>query len=149
MGKLELEVEAKSSAEKYWKAIRDSSVLFPKIFPEQFKSIEIIEGDGQSIGSIRLVKFTEGSPIVTFAKEKIEVSDEENKLVSYSVIDGELTTFFKTFKASLQVIPKGEGALVKWLIEYEKASEEVPEPNILQETAKKTFTDLDEYLVKN
>ncbi|KAK1269186.1 MLP-like protein 423 [Acorus gramineus] len=148
-GKLELEVVTKSSADKFWGAIRNSSELFPRIFPEQFKSIEIVEGDGQSVGSVRLVKYAEGVPIVTFTKEKLEIADEENKTVSYTVIDGELATLFKSFKATLHVVPRGEGALVKWNIEYDKASDEVPDPNLVQETAKKTFTDLDEYLLKN
>lgn len=59
-GKLDVEVEIKSPADKFWVAIRDSTVLFPTIFPDQYKSIEIVEGDGKSAGSIRLIKFAEG-----------------------------------------------------------------------------------------
>ncbi|XP_073009982.1 MLP-like protein 423 [Typha latifolia] len=147
--KIEVEVEVKSSADKFWGAISDSKDLFPKIFPEQYKSIEIIEGDGKSPGSIRLIKFAEGVPIVTFSKEKLEAADEENKLVVYSVIDGELANFYKTFKATLQVVSKGEGCTVKWSLEFDKASDEVPEPDLIKETAVKTFTDLDAYLLKN
>lgn len=83
-------------------------------------------------------------------KERIDAADEENKTVAYSVIDGELATFYKEFKATLVVTPKGDGdgAVVKWSIEYEKASEEVPEPNIMQEFAVKTFNGLDAHLAK-
>ena len=147
-GKLEAEVEIKSHADKFWGGIRDSGTLFPKIFPEQYKSIEIIEGDGKGVGSIRLIKFTEGIPLVTFSKEKIEIADDANKIVSYSVIDGDLASFYKNFKASLQVIPKGDGGLVKWSLEFEKANEEVPDPNLVLEFAVKTFKDLDAYLLK-
>lgn len=56
--KSEVEVEVKSAPEKFWKAIRDSTDLFPKVFPEQYKSIDILEGDGKSVGSIRLVNYT-------------------------------------------------------------------------------------------
>ncbi|OVA16280.1 Bet v I domain [Macleaya cordata] len=148
MGKIEVEVEVKSSADKFWEAITDSAVLFPKIFPEQYKSIEILEGDGKSVGSIRLLTYGEAIPIVTFAKEKIEVADEANKSLAYSVIDGELATLFKIFKASLQVVPKGDGSSVKWSLEFEKASEEVPDPDLTLELAVKTFNDLDAYLLK-
>ncbi|KAJ3679584.1 hypothetical protein LUZ60_017595 [Juncus effusus] len=144
-----LELEVKSTPEKFWGAIRDSSELFPKVFPEQYKSIEVIEGDGKSVGSVRLVKYTEGMPMVTFAKEKIEVADEENKLVSYSVIGGEIINFYKNFKATLKISPKGDTTLVNWTLEYEKASEEVPEADLIKETASKTFNDLDAYLLKN
>ncbi|KAG1364061.1 MLP-like protein [Cocos nucifera] len=144
-----MEVEVKSSAEKFWGALRDSTDLFPKIFPEQYKSIEIVEGDGKSAGTIRLLKYAEGFPIITFSKERIEVADDANKEVSYSVIDGELASFYKTFKATLRVVPKGEGGLVKWCVEYEKVIEEVPQPDIIQETAVQTFEDLDAYLLRN
>lgn len=93
--------------------------------------------------------FLAGVPIATFCKERIEVADDENKQVSYSVIDGELVSFYKPFKATLQVVPKGEGGLVKWCLQYEKVNEEVPQPDILKETAAKTFKGLDAYLVQN
>lgn len=59
--KAEVEVEVKSSADKFWRALRDSTDLFPKIFPDEYKSIEIVEGDGKSAGTIRLLKYAEGS----------------------------------------------------------------------------------------
>lgn len=59
--KMELEVELKSSADKFWGAISDSDTLLVKLFPEHFVSIEIIEGDGKSAGSVRLVKHGEGN----------------------------------------------------------------------------------------
>lgn len=89
-----------------------------------------------------------GVPIVTVSKEKIDAADEASKSVSYTVIDGDLSNFYKHFKASFQVVPKGDGSLVKWLVEFEKANEEVPDPNLIQEIAVKTFNDLDAYLLK-
>ncbi|XP_010272006.1 PREDICTED: MLP-like protein 423 [Nelumbo nucifera] len=147
MSKIEIAVEVKSPADKFWGAIKESTKLFPEIFPEQYKSIEIVEGDGQSVGSVRLIKYAEGIPIITFSKERVETADEESKSVSYTVIDGDISNFYKHFKASLQVVPKGEGSCVKWSVEYEKATEEVPEPNLIQEFAVKTFSDLDTYLL--
>ncbi|XBI56490.1 hypothetical protein VPH35_038071 [Triticum aestivum] len=105
--KVELVVEVKSPAEKLWTAMRESTELFPKIFPEQYKSIETVEGDGKSAGTVRLIKYTEGVPMVTFAKEKVEVADDEKKVVSYSVVDGELVSFYKNFRVTVQVTDKG------------------------------------------
>ena len=154
--KVELVVEVKSPADKLWTALRDSTELFPKIFPEQYKSIETVEGDGKSAGTVRLLKYTEGVPMVTFAKEKVEVADDEKKVVSYSVVDGELVSFYKNFRVTLQVTPKGgaaapaaDGAVVSWIMDFDKASEEVPDPDVIKETAAKTFHDLDDYLLKN
>ncbi|XP_010913536.1 MLP-like protein 423 [Elaeis guineensis] len=146
--KVEAEVEVKSPADNFWGALRDSTALFPRIFPEQYKSIETVEGDGKSAGTIRLLKYAEGAPIVTFAKERVEVADDGNKLVSYSVIDGELVSFYKPFKVTLQVVPKSDGGLVKWWLEYDKVNEEVPQPDFILGTAVKTFKDLDAYLLQ-
>lgn len=60
-GKIEVEVEVKSPADKFFDAIRNSTVIFPKAFPNQYKSIEVLEGDGKSVGSIRLIKYAEGN----------------------------------------------------------------------------------------
>lgn len=59
-GKLEVEVEIKSNADKFWSTIRDSAAVFPKAFPHAYKSIEILEGDGKAAGSVRQVTFGEG-----------------------------------------------------------------------------------------
>ena len=59
-GKLDVEVKVKSNAEKFWKSIRDSATIFPKVCSDLYKNVEILEGDGHSIGSVRVVNFAEG-----------------------------------------------------------------------------------------
>lgn len=83
---------------------------------------------------------------MTFSKEKIDTVDEEKKTVSYHVIDGDILKYYKNFKAYLKVTPKGDGSLVRWWCEFEKASAEVPEPNLIRDAAVKTFKDLEAYL---
>ncbi|KAI3912264.1 hypothetical protein MKW92_031645 [Papaver armeniacum] len=117
MGKIELEVEIKSSPEKFWEGICDSTVLFPKIFPEQYKSIEIVEGDGKSVG--------------TCPSRDIWRSNS-----------------FQIFTATLQISPKGDGSSIKFSVEFEKASDEVPDPDLILELAMKTFSEFDAYLLK-
>ncbi|GAB2216292.1 hypothetical protein Droror1_Dr00024063 [Drosera rotundifolia] len=65
-----------------------------------------------------------------------------------SVIEGELLNFFKSFKAKVGVAPKGDGSLVTWTCDYEKANEEVPASELFKDFAVKTFHDLDAYLLK-
>lgn len=86
--------------------------------------------------------------MITFAKEKVELFDDADKLVTYSVIDGELLAHYKSLKFTFQVFPKGEASLVKLLMEFEKASEEVPEPKPILEYAAKAFTGLDAHLLQ-
>lgn len=146
-GKLDVEVKVKSNADKFWKSIRDSATIFPKVCSDLYKNVEILEGDGHSVGSVRVVNFAEGSPIVKSAKEKIEEFDEAKKKVAYSVIGGDMMQYYKTFKATLEVIPEGEGSLVKWICEFEKASEEIPDPNMIRDLAAKNFQEIDAYLL--
>lgn len=148
MGKVECEIEVKSAADKLWRGIKDSAIIFPKIFPKRLAGIEIVEGDGISTGSVRLLKYVEGTPLVTHAKEKIELFDDENKTMEYSLIEGELKMLYKSLKVCLQVVPKGEGSLVKWCMEFEKASDAVPiEPEHVKEHATRVYTGLDDYLL--
>ncbi|KAL0305036.1 UNVERIFIED_CONTAM: MLP-like protein [Sesamum angustifolium] len=106
--KLEVEFEMKSSQEKVWESIRESTTLFPKALPKEYESIEILEGDGKSVASVRLIKYPPGLSAISSTKEKIEVVDEGKKMLSYSVIGGDILKYYKNFKAHLSVSPKGE-----------------------------------------
>ncbi|KAK3442356.1 hypothetical protein EUGRSUZ_B02546 [Eucalyptus grandis] len=145
---LEAEVEVKSPADKFWVSMRDSTKLFPKIFPDQYKNIEVLEGDGKAPGSVRLFTYGEGSPLVKVSKEKIDGVDEADKVVTYSVIDGDLLKYYKNFNGSIKVIPKGDGSLVKWSCGFEKASDEIPDPHVIKDFAIQNFKELDEFILK-
>ncbi|CAA0833697.1 MLP-like protein 423 [Striga hermonthica] len=146
--KVEVEVEMKSDVGKVWDNIRESTEVFPKALPHHYKSIQVLEGDGKSAGSVRLVTYQPGLPDITKpAKEKIEKVDEGSKSLSYSVIEGDVLNYYKNFKAGLSVGAKGEGSIVKWWCEFDKAREEVPSPDLIRDFAIKNFQDLDAYII--
>ncbi|XP_057774645.1 MLP-like protein 423 [Salvia miltiorrhiza] len=149
--KIEMEVELKSDAEKVWKGMRESTILFPKALPQHYQSIEILEGDGKSVNSVRLVNYPQGISAVSSIKEKIEAVDEEKKFVRYSVIDGDILKYYKNFKGSLSVSgkPDNSGTSLKWACEFDKASEDTPDPDFIKDFALKTFQDLDAYILAN
>lgn len=60
-GVLNVEVEVKSPPEKFWKALGDGVNLLPKAFPHDYKTIQVLAGDGNSPGSIRLIFYGEGT----------------------------------------------------------------------------------------
>ncbi|KAL5759757.1 hypothetical protein ACOSP7_018265 [Xanthoceras sorbifolium] len=146
-GKLDVEVEVKSPADKFWGSIRDSTSLFPRAFPHDYKSIEVLQGDGKAPGSIRLFTYADGSPLVKVSTEKIEHVDEVNKKVSYSVIDGDLLKYYKVFKGFISVTPKGDGSLVKWSSEFEKASHDISDPHAIKDFVVKNFKEVDDYIL--
>ena len=76
-----------------------------------------------------------------------EAIDEENKSISYKTIDGEIAKHYTFFQSILQVTPKGNGSLVKWTIEYEKANEEVPTPDKYFDFAVNLSKAVESYLV--
>ncbi|KAK8512890.1 hypothetical protein V6N12_030300 [Hibiscus sabdariffa] len=145
-GQLEVEVELKSPADKVWGTIRDSTIIFPKALSHDYKCIEVLEGDGKAPGSVRLIHYAEGSPIVKVSKERIESVDEAEKIYVYCVIEGDLMKYYKSFIAKIVVVPKGESCSVKWSCEFERASEEIPEPGVIKEFAVKNFVEIDDYL---
>ncbi|EHA8590149.1 major pollen allergen Aln g 1-like [Cocos nucifera] len=77
--------------ERLWKAgILDTDKLIPQIVPQFISSIEVLEGDGGA-GTVRKYTFTEAAKMpVNFLKERVEVSDGENKIFKYSIIGGGL-----------------------------------------------------------
>lgn len=64
-GVLHVEVEVKSPAEKFWVALGDGINLFPKAFPNDYKTIQVLAGDGNAPGSIRLITYGEGTLILS------------------------------------------------------------------------------------
>ncbi|KAM0058884.1 putative Bet v I/Major latex protein [Helianthus debilis subsp. tardiflorus] len=63
-GKLDVEVKVKSNADQFWNAIMDSANIFPKVCSDLYKTVELLEGDGRSVGSVRMVHFAEGIIII-------------------------------------------------------------------------------------
>ncbi|AEE30466.1 Bet v I/Major latex protein [Arabidopsis suecica] len=147
-GVLHVEVEVKSPAEKFWVALGDGINLFPKAFPNDYKTIQVLAGDGNAPGSIRLITYGEGSPLVKISAERIEAVDLENKSMSYSIIGGEMLEYYKTFKGTITVIPKDGGSLLKWSGEFEKTAHEIDDPHVIKDFAVKNFKEIDEYLLK-
>ncbi|KAF4355474.1 hypothetical protein F8388_015228 [Cannabis sativa] len=68
-GKLHVEVEVKSHADKVWESLRDFIYIYPKAFPHDYKSVEVLEGDGIKPGSVRFITYGEGSPLVKVSKK--------------------------------------------------------------------------------
>ena len=53
-------------------------------------------------------------------KDIVEAIERENKTVTFKVIEGDILKEYKSFKAIVQAISKGEATWVRWIIEYEK-----------------------------
>ncbi|KAF9626333.1 hypothetical protein IFM89_032182 [Coptis chinensis] len=125
-----MEVKSGSSAHRFWEAVMDFTSLLPP------KNGKVLERD----------EFSVGSPVVAFAKGKVRLVYNANQIMVNGVIDGELTSLYKNIKDKIQVIPKGDGNIMKWSIEFENVNKEIPDPNMFQDYAGKMLIGLDAYI---
>ncbi|KAK7323472.1 hypothetical protein VNO77_26946 [Canavalia gladiata] len=79
-------------------------------------------------------------------KDVIEGIDKENNKITFKVIEGDL---YKSFKFVLEVIPKGNGSEVHWVIEYEKQNENIPDPHTMSQFLIEMSKDIDAYITKD
>ncbi|KAL1568582.1 MLP-like protein 28 [Salvia divinorum] len=141
--KLELQTLITSSPHKFFDIYHKKTYLMPSICPGKLRSVQVLEGDGKSIGSVRLWTYVMGVPVI--ATDKIVAVDEVNKSITFELIDGEVTKYFKSFKATLEA---GGVDTVKWSVEYDKANEDVPHPHSHLQFLGTMAKDIDAYLLK-
>ena len=60
-------------------------------------------------------------------KERLEF-DDETKTIKCVGVEGDVFKLYKSCTSIFEVTPKGDGCLVKIIIDYEKLSEDVPAP---------------------
>ncbi|KAG6396514.1 hypothetical protein SASPL_142665 [Salvia splendens] len=151
--KFETEIELKTSPEKLWKNLKEFVTLFPKAMPDLIEGIDVIEGDGRSVGTVYVATFkpTEVSPVATIIKERLEIVDDEKKIWGYRVLEGDILENYKNFKVVIYVgsSPKSDGALIKYTAEFNKANEKVVvDHDILKAFAVQMYKNVDAYLRK-
>ncbi|CAI8605509.1 unnamed protein product [Vicia faba] len=148
-GKVESETDIEASATKFFHVLRKQLEHVPNISPE-IHGNRVHEGDWESVGSVKHWEYTiEGKKVS--AKEKIEAIDDDNKTLTYSLFDGEVSENYKSFKSTIQVIDKEHGGgIVKWTFEYEKLNEDITgaSPDSYLALAEKVTKDIDAHLVK-
>ncbi|KAL0683124.1 hypothetical protein Bca4012_049972 [Brassica carinata] len=148
LGKLEIEVEIKASAEKFHHMFAERPHHIPKATPGHIKGCDLHEGEWGKVGSIIVWNYVhDGEPKV--AKDIIEAVDQEKNLFKMRVIEGDLMKEYKNFVLTIQATPKheGSGSIVHWHIEYEKISEEVAHPETLIQLLTEMSQGIDEHLL--
>ncbi|XP_015895454.3 kirola [Ziziphus jujuba] len=128
VGKLEAEVEIKAAAFVVYNIFKTQLHVLPNISSDIVQKVELQEGDWGTLGSVKNWDYTLDGKQLSI-KEKVEVVDDDNKSITFSILDGAILEHYKSFKATIQVTDKEEGSLVKWTMDYEKLSEEIPHPH--------------------
>ncbi|XP_043695151.1 MLP-like protein 43 [Telopea speciosissima] len=86
-GKLSMEMEIKSSANKYFHGCIDHGTLFSKALPDDVHKSEVHEGDGKSLGSINSYCYVLDGDKVVSTKGKMEALDEVNKSITLNMLE--------------------------------------------------------------
>ncbi|KAK6922219.1 Bet v I/Major latex protein, partial [Dillenia turbinata] len=146
MMKIDLQAQIESSPNRLFDIYKNKSNLLPKICPHRVQTIKVLEGDGKTVGSVRLWTYVMGGPVI--AKDRIDAIDEKNHSITFELIGGEVTKYFKSFKATIQFTADPDMNLVKCSLEFEKANEDVPTPYSHLDFLVSMSKEVDAYLLK-
>ncbi|KAK2986712.1 hypothetical protein RJ640_010937 [Escallonia rubra] len=139
--KFEARTEIRSSPQKLYGFFRNNMNTLARICPDKIQSIQLLEGTDYSVGCVKLYKYVLGS--LMMMKVKIEAIDDSNKSITFGALEGDIMQLYESFKVTVKV---GDG-FVKWTIEYEKASDAAPKPDLYGDFAVKVSKGLDAYLL--
>ncbi|XP_020534974.1 MLP-like protein 28 isoform X2 [Jatropha curcas] len=140
--KLQAQTEIKSSADKFYEILRSKAYLIPKICPNYVKDIRVLQGDWDTVGSLRVWTYVA-------VKETMEAIDEKSRRITFNMLEGEIMNYYKSYKLSMEVASMGKGSLVKWTVEYEKQNEEISPPHKYLEFLVNFSKSIDAYLLTN
>ncbi|MFS7986402.1 putative Bet v I/Major latex protein [Helianthus anomalus] len=144
---MEVELTSSLSASKLFKMFSDFDTIAPKVIPQTYKSITLMQGDG-GVGSIKSVTFGDG----TTWKQKIDAIDTSNFLVSYTFFEGDASSgIMDTATHHIKCIPSANGGSVykhMFLIKS-KGDAKITDDfiNLSKESLKNTFKALESYAI--
>ncbi|KAL7000941.1 hypothetical protein U1Q18_002093 [Sarracenia purpurea var. burkii] len=123
--KEEIQREYNCPADKFFEIFSNQISLASNICPDKIKSMEVLQGDGASVGSIVRgeCNFENSHHSGT---HRVAALDKDNKSITIEVLDGDMTKHHKAIKITVHAIPKGNRCLVNWSAEYEKINSTAP-----------------------
>ncbi|KAJ0669397.1 putative Bet v I/Major latex protein [Helianthus annuus] len=141
-GKLIGYVEISKTGDVFHDLFRHNPHKIVEITPHKVHDCELHEGDRGVVGSIISWHYThEGKKKI--CKQIIESVNEENHMIVFKVIGGELGELYKSFTIIFHVEPKGDGQQVTWTFEFEKPDTSVPYPTSMMDYLCNLVKDLD------
>ncbi|KAK9066992.1 hypothetical protein SSX86_014316 [Deinandra increscens subsp. villosa] len=144
---LEVEVPSQFPADRVFKVFSDFDTIAPKVLPQVFKSIEIVQGNGD-VGTIKTLTFGDAVPF-TSAKFKVDGLDVSNNSYSYSFVEGDiLMGILDSISYHVKVVPSDGGSVFKQTVKYNCKGDEKPAEEFLKkekELYENTYKALEAY----
>ncbi|KAL3676881.1 hypothetical protein R1sor_026829 [Riccia sorocarpa] len=118
------QVELGVSASRLWATIKEGSKLLPKIAPEHFSYVKILQGQVGEIGSITLTKLGSMSPggeeELLMKEQLLEVDDQAMTMKITEVEGGHIAVGFTKWQPTVKLVPLGpERVILRSTVEFE------------------------------
>ncbi|KAF4352675.1 hypothetical protein F8388_005370 [Cannabis sativa] len=147
IAKMELQMELKSSAERFYGIFRSKRYLIPEMCPDLVKNVKVIKGDWESVGSIKEWTLVTGG--CERMREIVEAIDDEKKSITFTTLEGDITKDYNDTKAILEVSGSSRpGCSIKWTVPYEKKNRDLPDPSKYIDFVQLISQKIDAYLSK-
>ncbi|GMH30884.1 hypothetical protein Nepgr_032727 [Nepenthes gracilis] len=149
-----MEVDCATAPARLFKGLcLDSHNLYPKLLPNIIKSVEFIQGDCNTVGSVKKLYFPEGFPY-KYGHHRIDELDVANSYVKYTTTEGDVIQGrYEYVVHETKIVASGTGSVCKFATEFALApgaalnmEEEI---KVAKERTKKVIKTVDEYLIAN
>ncbi|CAA2984931.1 kirola-like [Olea europaea var. sylvestris] len=126
-GKLVAQIEFKHGGDVFHDLFKHKPHHISHKIPKLVQGCELHEGEYGKVGSKICWRYTHDGK-ERRAKQVIEAIEEENKLIKYKMLEGDLMEEYKDFIITLHIETKRNRDMVTWTLEYEKRNEDVKHP---------------------
>ncbi|GMI87640.1 MLP-like protein 31 [Hibiscus trionum] len=125
--KMERQVVIESPADKFYDAFRTKARWIPKMSNGIMTDGKLVQGDWNTVGAIRLWSYVSQGK-TEMVKELYESVDDKNKKMVFKMVEGQVLSYYKSWRTVFNIMPFGQGSLVKWSMEFEKQNDDIPDP---------------------
>ncbi|XP_022956032.1 MLP-like protein 43 [Cucurbita moschata] len=147
-GKLETNVKIKASAQKFHEILHQRPHHISNICSDKIQGVELHEGEWGKAGTILDWRYVLDGKVHK-AKKVIEDVDEEKNSFTWKLVEGDLLELYNNLKIKVQCIPKDEGSVIHYTLEYEKLHEGIPDSHSLLQLCAEVTKDIEAHLVGN
>ncbi|KVH96242.1 kirola-like [Cynara cardunculus var. scolymus] len=131
-GKRVARVEINAIGDVFHELWKGNPHQIPNISPTNIQNCQTHHGEVGTVGSILAWNYFHDRKD-RVSKTLIHDINEEDKLITFHVTEGDVLELYKDFVVHLHVDTKGSRHIVTWTVEYEKLSPDIPDPDTLME----------------
>ncbi|KAF6141312.1 hypothetical protein GIB67_024396 [Kingdonia uniflora] len=129
----------------------DSNLLLPRIRPQTFKSVEVIQGNGD-VGTVTQINITEPDGSTTYVKRRIDALDRANYACTYTMFEGNsMGQTIGSVVYDIKIVLSGDGGSIVRIhsVYHNKGGVEIKEEEIraAKDKAMETFRATEAYLI--